>query len=622
MGMDKKTRTFLLAMVAVLVAVVGYASTFPAVREQGPAVNRFRRTLELPLQVASVVDGLADNQLGWPGPVAIAGDRLFVVDHLATESIIKVFSLTGEFKHGFGAMGRGGLSSVKDITLDPAGNVVVLDGAPAILVYDQEGQLIKRIDLAHYEARFTLPWANSILATGAEYYILSLDRLVRLDRRGRVLGRYTGREDGLFLGVAASEFPMGPSGLVSWQGATWVADSVHGRLLRLGERGEFDAVFPLPEVEGIRPYPTSMAVGPDDNLLVVDAARQVLVALSSEGTKLWEQRFHQPLENQRGVDVADIVVGPEGRLYVSNFLTGRVERFGLSSGRLSARQEVLAAKAEFIFPRDLAIIGNALYILNSPAGKEGARQIYRHDLTTGVGGQFVSLGLDGAIRLAAGSDLLYVLTTSQVLIFNTKGELDEVVGVDSGEWGGFGVINLFGLDQGPQGMAVDGEGRLWVSDTFRQRLLLFTAGGKFLQEIALAREIWPTSVAFAPDNTILVLNSFVGQVVRLDSKGVQLAVYGQGGSRLGQLGVVEDMGFLGGAMDLLVDGEGAFYVVDTVNNRVQKFSPQGTPLLAQGNFGSSVGDVNRPQALIPLAGQEVFLLADTNNHRIKFVQFR
>ncbi len=171
-------------------------------------------------------------------------------------------------------------------------------------------------------------------------------------------------------------------------------------------------------------------------------------------------------------------------------------------------------------------------------------------------------------------------------------------------------------------MAVDGEGRLWVSDTFRQRLLLFTAGGKFLQEIALAREIWPTSVAFAPDNTILVLNSFVGQVVRLDSKGVQLAVYGQGGSRLGQLGVVEDMGFLGGAMDLLVDGEGAFYVVDTVNNRVQKFSPQGTPLLAQGNFGSSVGDVNRPQALIPLAGQEVFLLADTNNHRIKFVQFR
>lgn len=619
--MDRATRTYLLAMFAVLAAVVGFVSSFPSVREHVvPARNNFRAINPF-LAVSDTLIGLKESQIGWPGPIAIAEDRIFVVDRLATQAVIKVFTLQGDFLYTFGAVSEGLFSRVADIALDPAGRVVVLDEAPAILVFTLEGKLEKRIDLAHYEARFHLPYATSILATAEEYYLLSLDRLVRLDKRGQVLGRYSGHQDALTLGLAASQFPMAPAGLLYREGDLWVADSVNGRLLRFSDRGGFDSALPLPQVNQVLPYPTSLELFDGGNFLVVDAARQVLVALSTDGNRLWELPLNPLIENQRGVDVADIAVDAHGGLiYISNFLTGRVERLSVTNGRLRTRQVVLTAQADFIFPEDLAVINNELFILSATPGGNGAKQIFRADLGTRQGSPLIAKGITGAKRLAAGSALLYVLAIDQVFIYTTSGELVNVVGAEIGEWGGFGTVNFFGVEQGPFGMTVDQEGRLWVSDTFRQRLLVFSSEGNFLRQVPLTGGIHPGSLAFAPDGTMLLLDPLAGLVFRLDTLGAQMAVYGGSGNRLGQIGVGEDMAYFGGAMDLLVDGSGHFYVVDTINNRVQKFSPEGRALGAMGNLGSLVGAVNRPQALVFDANTGSYFLADTGNHRVKSVR--
>jgi len=616
------TRTYLLSMLAVLLGVVGYVTASIDFGTQMRPRTVVRQATGVPLQVISSIEGLPPHHLGWPGQVAVAMDRIFVVDRMATQSMIKVFSLQGEFKYGFGALGSADLAPVMDITLDPQGNVVVLDASPAIVVFSPAGVRLRRMDLAHFDDRFTLDWATSIIATEAEFYVLSLDRLLRIDRRGRVLSATRGRQDGIFLGVAPSEFHMGPSGMVVREGRVWVADSVHGRLVRLGGRGEFDFAIPLPKTGDITPYPTSIALDAAGNFLVVDAAEQMLVALSPEGTKMWAMRLNQRLENQVGADMADIARGPDGRIYVSNFLTGNIESFSVSNGRQAGRQEIIAARAEFLFPRDLVVDGNALYILGAQAGINGRAQIYRHDIVSGVGAAIVSADLGGAVRLAVSGNLLYVLTERRILVFTMAGKLQDVVGEDSDPWGGFGVVSPFGKELGPQALEIDGAGRIWVSDTFRHRLLIFAANGEFSHEITLGPEIWPAGLAFRPDNTLLILNSLAGQIVHIATDGQTLGVYGERGLGLGQLGVLEDMGFLGGANDIVVDSQGVFYVVDTINNRVQQFSHEGVPSFARGNFGSGVGEVIRPQAIAYYSAQGAYFLADMHNHRVKLVQLR
>jgi len=622
LGIDRMTRTYLLSMLAVLLGVVGYVTTVVDFGQQMRPRVEARRTAEVPLQVISTLEGLPPQQLGWPGQVAVAKDRIFVVDRLATQPVIKAFSLQGEFKYGFGALGSEGLAQVMDITLDPEGNVVVLDASPAIVVFNEAGVRIRRMDLSHFDERFTVDWATSIIATEAGFYVLSLDSLLHIDRRGRVLASTRGRQEDIFLGVAPSEFHMGPSGLVMREGRVWVADSVHGRLVRLGEHSDFDLALPLPKAGDVAPYPTSVVVDAEGNFLVVDAAQQTLLALSPDGAKIWEVRLNTRLENQAGADIADIALGPDGKIYVSNFLTGKIESFSVTNGRQAGRQEILAAEAKFLFPRDLALAGDALYILGSQVGMNRAMQIYRHDLASGQGSTIVRADLGGAVRLATFNGLLYVLTERRILVFTSAGGLQNVIGEDSSPWGGFGVVSPFGTELGPQAIEIDGEGQIWVSDTFRHRLLVFAANGEFSHEVALDAEIWPGGLAFLPDNTLLILNSLAGQIIRTDREGQTLGVHGERGTRLGQLGVLEDMGFLGGAADIVVDSEDVFYVVDTINNRVQQFSLEGAPLFARGNFGSGEGEVYGPQAVAYYPSQAAYFLADMRNHRVKLVQLR
>ena len=249
-------------------------------------------------------------------------------------------------------------------------------------------------------------------------------------------------------------------------------------------------------------------------------------------------------------------------------------------------------------------------------------QIYRHDLASGQGSTIVRADLGGAVRLATFNGLLYVLTERRILVFTSAGGLQNVIGEDSSPWGGFGVVSPFGPELGPQAIEIDGEGQIWVSDTFRHRLLVFAANGDFSHEVALEAEIWPGGLAFLPDSTMLILNSLAGQVIRTDREGQTLGVHGERGTRLGQLGVLEDMGFLGGAADIVLHSEDVFYVVDTINNRVQQFSLEGAPLFARGNFGSGEGEVYEPQAIAYHPPQAAYFLADMRNHRIKLVQLR
>jgi len=624
--LNRKTRTGVLLFVAIAMIAVGLVSALAldgwqqARTLQDPA----RPPLDpdaTPFVALQVVEGIPRGMLGRPAHIVVSHERIFVADALATGDVIKVFAHNGEFVTSFGTVARDGLAEVMDITLDSAGNLVVLDAAPAVHVFAADGTPIRRFDLTALADRHGVLWVKSLVATEEYYYVLSLDRLVRLDRAGRLVALYPASDDPAALGVAASEFYMGPSGLAASAGVVWLGDAVNGRLLGLGAGGKFDGEITLPAVQGTAPYPTSVAVDALGNLVVVDSARQVLVSLSVTGRVLWEQRI-TGAEQITHAEVADVAVSPQGDLFVSNSAVGTISRLSLASGRPSAPTVLIRSRAEFVYPLDVALTSEGMFVLTASPAADGQHQVWFRAVEGGAS-RIVLRGLsEGAIRLAIDNGLMYVLTLDKVEVFTLRGEKVRVTGDTPQEWGSFRVVHLFGESRGPQGLYIDAAGRLLVADTFNHRVVVFSPQGEFLQEITFTTDVWPGALASAADGSLLVLNTFGGQVLRVDALGQLSAVYASPGTGFGQLSVVEDHGRLDGPRDLLADAEGNFYVLDTYNSRIVKFTPTGEALYAVGSFGSETGSLYFPTALAfgKQAGQ--VWVVDTYNHRLQLLQLR
>jgi CSLREA domain-containing protein len=81
-----------------------------------------------------------------------------------------------------------------------------------------------------------------------------------------------------------------------------------------------------------------------------------------------------------------------------------------------------------------------------------------------------------------------------------------------------------------------------------------------------------------------------------------------------------DTGTLNGQLDtpsgVALDAAGNIYVVDSVNNRVQKFDSSGNYVTQWGVFGTANGEFNRPNGVAIDAAGNIYVV-DTNNNRVQ-----
>jgi tripartite motif-containing protein 71 len=132
-----------------------------------------------------------------------------------------------------------------------------------------------------------------------------------------------------------------------------------------------------------------------------------------------------------------------------------------------------------------------------------------------------------------------------------------------------------GADQGdtfqaPSGVAVDGQGGLYVVDMGRKRVATFDRDGKF-------KGAWtgsggdavfdvPVDVAIGPSGNVYVLDKGKGLVHVFTAAGQSVGQYGPDGA-----GFYNPYGISGGA--------DAYYVADTGTGRVVKYGPTGSKLV-------------------------------------------
>ncbi len=124
----------------------------------------------------------------------------------------------------------------------------------------------------------------------------------------------------------------------------------------------------------------------------------------------------------------------------------------------------------------------------------------------------------------------------------------------------------------------------------------------------------PRGLDFAPDGTLYVADSLNHRILHLSPEGELLQIIGEFGSISNGSA---PPGQFNEPWDVAVAPDGSFYVADTWNHRIQKFSPQGEALTAWGYWGQDGSPLAfyGPRSVAVGPDGRVFV-SDTGNKRI------
>jgi tripartite motif-containing protein 71 len=161
-----------------------------------------------------------------------------------------------------------------------------------------------------------------------------------------------------------------------------------------------------------------------------------------------------------------------------------------------------------------------------------------------------------------------VQSSKKVKQFNSDGTF-------AAHWSGTGPSTL-GLTAG---LAVDAQDNVYVSDFAAVRIVKYDSAGNFLLEWPTESPGGPASVTVDKDGFAYVDNFFRHDhhVQKFDSQGNLVAEWGETGAGNGLIGEQPE--------DIAVDHNNNVYVADRLNNLVQKFDTDGN-FLAQFGGGS------------------------------------
>jgi DNA-binding beta-propeller fold protein YncE len=350
--------------------------------------------------------------------------------------------------------------------------------------------------------------------------------------------------------------------------------------------------------------PSGIAVDEQGNVYVVDAGNGRIQVFDGSGAFLLgfgtkgsgPKQFSDP----RGICAA------QGLLYVADTGNSRVQVL-TTKGIFLGQITVTTKKDEMKAPVDVAVDAqNRLYVLDSEMNRvrvfnSGWVQV----LSFGASGKGTE-GFDEPLGLALdGAGNIYIADSGNIKIkkFDPQGKL-------------LGSIGSEGLGPGqfrkPSGIKVDGEGKIHLLDLDKNTLQIFTSEG------ADGASIAPVS----PPPSVALLDEVPGEVVALMSdkqlwglSGDSLIALGAaGGKSIGIRG--SEPGMLKNPRGATVDTTGNYWIADTGNDRLQKFSRDGTLLQVIGRSGSKEGEFSSPSAVaLTLKGNIV--VADTGNRRVQ-----
>jgi DNA-binding beta-propeller fold protein YncE len=221
-----------------------------------------------------------------------------------------------------------------------------------------------------------------------------------------------------------------------------------------------------------------------------------------------------------------------------------------------------------------------------------------------LGGQGRRLQLPAGVAVDA-QDNIYIADSERgmVLVYSQDGQFVHYIGKSRGE-------NMY---ERPTGIAIDrNAGRLYLADTPRNLVFILDLQGNVLKGVGKDRNgngsgefVAPTQIAVS-DHGIVVLDTEQSRIQVLDLDG----------NRTGRYLVITDAGRDNG---LAVDRDGNIYISYAARSIIGIYKSDGTPMGTFGQSGSRIGEFLVPSGLWVDAGSRIYV-ADVVNARVQVFQ--
>jgi DNA-binding beta-propeller fold protein YncE len=207
-------------------------------------------------------------------------------------------------------------------------------------------------------------------------------------------------------------------------------------------------------------------------------------------------------------------------------------------------------------------------------------------------------GLSKPYGVSARNGRVYVTDTVQrsVVLFDIPGKKLTIFGNS-----GSGALRM------PIGIDAAENGYVYVADSSAKRVVIYNEKGEYINAIGGADVlVKPTDVKYNSKNKRIYvvdsggLSSNEHRIQVFDSEtGANVATYGTRGTKPGEFNI---------PVMLDIDEEGNFYVVDSGNFRVQKFTQDGKYLSSFGSVGRLLGQFARPKGIALDSQMNVYVI--------------
>jgi alpha-tubulin suppressor-like RCC1 family protein len=299
-----------------------------------------------------------------------------------------------------------------------------------------------------------------------------------------------------------------------------------------------------------------------------------------------------------------VAVDPAGNVYVVNSASATLRK--ISTNRIVAN---LAPSFGFLPSSFDGIctdsLGNVYFTLDW-----GIQQVSSIGMVSNVAGQYLSFGdNDGQIQFATfwsphgvavdGSGVLYVADTQNNSIRKiSNGTVSTLAGPSGGGYGGnpSGDVNAVGSDarfSGPQGVAIDGSGNVFVADSGNAKIKKITPDGTVSTfagpDDGLGNPLlaYPVALALDSSGNVFVADAGRNTVVEISSAGVGTTIGGDPLSSDSSDGTGSAAHFLspGG---IAVNDLGLVFVSDSGANTIKVGSVQSQPTITGQPAGQTL----------------------------------
>jgi sugar lactone lactonase YvrE len=191
------------------------------------------------------------------------------------------------------------------------------------------------------------------------------------------------------------------------------------------------------------------------------------------------------------------------------------------------------------------------------------------------------------IAVSDDGSVLYVSDRAQgaVFVFDFGKKHFLKLGAEKGE---------AGLDW-PMGVALDGEQNIYVVEQGKKAITVFDPSGKRIRSFTDSSLERPCGIAIDRERRRL----YVADSSHTLSKEQTVKIFSFDGKLIGKLGGQkgDGPGYFNVPTYVWVDNDGDVYVTDTMNCRVQAFSPDGKYLRSYGERGDAYGQFSRPKGV-------------------------